>query len=93
MWCEAALHTPLRGYSVFTDRFGMEDPDALVGVLDETELAADYEQRIKDALTVHDRIADVTEFSLEREGDVVTLSFAITTDAGQSQPLTVEVRG
>lgn len=91
IWAHAALRTARRAYSVFTDEFGMDEPQALVGLLAPAELLAEYEARIRAALIVHDRIATVTEFAATFVDDSVYITFTIFTDSGNSLPITLEV--
>jgi Protein of unknown function (DUF2634) len=63
MWAQMALRTARYAYAVFSDQFGMEDPDELIGALNVTELLADFAARAVEALLVHDRISAVEGFN------------------------------
>lgn len=63
MWAQMALRTARYAFAVFTDQFGMEDPEGLIGALNVTELLADYAARAIEALLVHDRISAVERFN------------------------------
>lgn len=63
MWAQMALRTARYAYKVFSDQFGMENPDELIGALNVTELLADFSARAVEALLVHDRITAVEGFN------------------------------
>ncbi len=87
IWAQTAIRTPRLGFAVFSDEFGVDDPEGLVGHLDIAERIADYEESRREALTVHDRIADIANFVSSVDGDVVTVKFEIITDAGENLAL------
>ena len=97
VWCEMALRTARYAHSAFTDDFGMERPEDMLGHVDVGEFIGDYEQRLREALLVHDRIADVTNFAADYDPDqgVFTIhTFEIVTDDAQNilvGPLRLEV--
>lgn len=62
MWAQMALRTARYAYAVFSDQFGFDDPESLVGALNVTELLADFARRTEEALLVHDRITAVEGF-------------------------------
>lgn len=89
VWCEMAVRSARYAHSVFTDDFGMEHPEDILGEVDIGELVGDYEQRIREALIVHDRIVDVRDFAADYSPDsgILTISaFTIITDNQQRLP-------
>jgi Protein of unknown function (DUF2634) len=63
MWAQMALRTARYAFAVFSDQFGMEDPEELIGALNVVELLADFAKRAEEALLVHDRISAVEGFN------------------------------
>lgn len=63
MWAQMALRTARFAYKVFTDQFGMEEPERLIGALDVVERLALFKQDAIEALLVHDRISAVEGFN------------------------------
>lgn len=89
IWCEMAIRTARFAHSAFSDEFGMEQPENIIGHVDIGDLVGDYEQRIREALLVHDRIVAVTDFDADYsavEGTLTINRFAIITDDQQRLP-------
>lgn len=84
-WCLMALHAARYAHPVFSEDFGTERPDDLIGEAQPVELLADFEDRMRDALLVHDRIAEVADLkaTYDPASDVVAISdFTVITDEG-----------
>lgn len=81
-WCQMAVRTARYAHAVFSDDFGVEDPDLVIGEVRVDELIGEFEQQVREALLVHERIADVTEFDATYDPTTGTLSvtFTIVTD-------------
>lgn len=82
-WCLAAAHCARFAHAVFSDDFGMERPDDIIGELEVAELISDYEQRLREALLVHDRVAGVENFDADWDpatGILTINSFDVLTD-------------
>lgn len=62
IWVLTAMHTARWSSGLFSDAFGIEEPDDLLGDVDPFPALRRYEDRLRGALTVHDRITDVTDF-------------------------------
>jgi hypothetical protein len=60
VWLEAATRTALGAHPIFTS-FGMENPEDVIGTVDATEALSDLEERLRDAILVHDRVADMED--------------------------------
>lgn len=89
VWAEMALRTARYAHSAFSDDFGMEHPENILGHVDVGERVGDYEQRMREALIVHDRYVDVVEFDADYSPDSGTLTihrFVIVTDDQQRVP-------
>lgn len=92
-WCLMAIYSERYGSAVFSDEFGMQSPDDLIGEAVVPEMLADWEQRLTEALLVHDRITSVENFeaSFDPETGVVTIeSFDVTTDEADALSLAGE---
>lgn len=63
-WCEAALHSARFAHPIFSDEFGMEEPDDVIGEFPDGEAIADWQRSLVDALMVHDRVTSVENVSL-----------------------------
>lgn len=90
VWCEMAIRTARFAHSVFSDDFGMDRPEDIIGHVDIGELVGDYEARIREALLVHDRIVDVTGFDADYSADTGVLTirtFEIVTDDQRRVPV------
>ena len=65
MWCLMALHSTRFAHDVFSEAFGVESVDDLIGSVMAARSAAEYEARMRDALLVHDRIVALEDFTVE----------------------------
>ncbi len=65
VWILMAIHTARGAHAVFTDAFGIEDPNLMIGAVDGASLVDEYGAQIREALLVHDRISDVEEYVAE----------------------------
>lgn len=90
-WCMMALNSTRFAHEVFSARFGMDDPREGLGrgLDDEDDLPSDYEQKIREALIVHDRVADVRDFDIvwdPLEGILRIRRFTVVTDEADTLP-------
>lgn len=82
-WCMNVLSTERYTAFVYSDRIGVEF-EALVQDSSSDEIAGGMlEAAIDDALSIHDRYAEITEFSSTVEGDLLNLDFTVDTDDGE----------
>lgn len=82
-WCLMAIHSARYAHPVFSDDFGMEEPDSLIGEFALGEALADWQASLVDALLVHDRITSVENFDLtwDPAAGVLTINnFDVVTD-------------
>jgi hypothetical protein len=61
-WCLMTIHSARYAHAVFSDEFGMEEPEDPIGETWNSELLADYRDRLTEALLIHDRISAVADF-------------------------------
>jgi hypothetical protein len=69
VWCAVALATSRLTHPIFSDDFGMDEPDHLVGYAFDAERNADYIRDVRSCLLVHDRISDVRNFRFRHDPD------------------------
>lgn len=85
-WCLMALHVARYESPVFSDAFGIEDPDSPLGEFAVGEILSDWQRHIVEALLVHERITSVENFSLDWDPTVGVLTinnFDVVTDENQ----------
>lgn len=90
-WVLMAAHAARYAHAVFSDDFGMEEPESGIGELRTAEMVSDYEQRLREAVLLHDRITALQNFtaSYDPSVGVLTISyFEIVTDEEEVVPLT-----
>lgn len=83
VWCLTALHSAQYAHAIFSDAFGTERAGDPIGDVDVPPLIRDYEARLRAALTVHDRIDDVTDFDADWDpatGVLVVHQFHVVLD-------------
>jgi hypothetical protein len=82
-WVLMAMHSARLAHKVFSDNFGMEDVDRPIGELTDAEIVADYEQHLREAVLVHERVTALDKFtaSIDRVGGVLNVEYLeIVTD-------------
>lgn len=86
--CLMAVYSARFAHDVFTDEFGMERPNDLIGEVVEEEDLADWEARLADALLAVDGVAAVHDFDTESNRDMAAVlsSFRVTSDNGATIP-------
>lgn len=82
-WAQNALLTRRFAHLIYSDAFGLELDDDLIGSALTPITQADYTAAVVEALLVHDRIASVDDFTFthDPDEDFVVVNFTITTDA------------
>jgi hypothetical protein len=89
-WCLMAIYSARFAHSVFTEEFGMEEPERGLGhAVGIEEEVSDWGQRLEDALLVHDRIVAVEDFEgtyLADQGVLFIRRFTVVTDEDDRIP-------
>lgn len=83
-WIEKCLRTPRGRYPIYSDDYGMENPERGIGEQGE-EAFENLEGRISDALTYHPRISEIADFEFELQETVdaeliAVVSFTVILD-------------
>jgi hypothetical protein len=81
-WIEKCLNTDRGAHTIHPPDYGMERPFDTIGRSQREAMASDYAQRVRDALTFHPRIVDVTDFSAEvaPDSDWLLANFHVVLD-------------
>lgn len=90
-WCLMAIHSARYAHPVFSDGFGMEEPDGVIGEFATGEALSDWQRNLVDALMVHERITSVENFDMlwDPTSGVLTInSFDVITDEDQTMTVT-----
>lgn len=91
-WCLMAVHSARFAHAVFSDEFGMEDPEEVIGEVVVEEMVPDFERHLTEALLVHDRVASIENFDAEydpAEGILYITSLDVVTDEEDGAPLSL----
>ena len=86
-WLQASLHIAAGAHPILPETIGMEAPNDYLGSVDPTEALADFEQRLVEAWTQHDRVVEVTDVELlhdPRQGIIFMTSATVVTDQDES---------
>jgi hypothetical protein len=90
-WVLMAVKSARFAHAVFSDDFGMEEPDAAIGELFVAEGISDYEQRLREAVLVHDRVTALENFEATYDpvaGVLAIAYFEVVTDEEERVPVT-----
>jgi hypothetical protein len=82
-WAQMAIHTGRYAHPIFSDVFGVDEPDSVIGEFAVGEALADWQRELVEALMVHDRITSVENITLDWDpttGVLTILSLDIITD-------------
>lgn len=79
-WIEKALQTARGAHPIYGDDYGMDQPFDLIGQPFTEATVVELEQRVQNALLVHPKIADVTDFDAEINEDELFVSFRVILD-------------
>lgn len=87
MWLEKCLRTQLGRYSIYSGTgYGANIEDLVVGNTYGVDFAkSELQREIETALLKHDDINSLTDFSLARSGDTLTVSFTLATAYGEDE--------
>lgn len=90
VWCGMAAHTARFAHPIFSANFGTERPDDVLGeAADAQEIASDWAERLRESLSVHDRVAsvDLQTFYDMSTGTLYVSQLEVVTDAEDEDPL------
>jgi hypothetical protein len=88
-WITKCLMTDREAHPIHSDQYGVDGLAELVGTPVDDLNTGDYEQRIREALLYHPRIADVREFQWEIDPDDegVFATFEVVLDDDETLPV------
>lgn len=91
-WIMKAINTARGAHVIYDEAFGLDDPWADIGYVDDENRQAAYESKIVDTLMEHDRIRMVTDFEFESEEDTGDrfATFTVITDNDDQIPIVLE---
>lgn len=85
VWIEKTLYTARYAHPIYSFEYGMEPPLAdFVGQANTPGFTSSIATAIKNALIVHDRITDVTDFQFSTEDEYLEVSFTVNLDNGDT---------
>jgi phage baseplate assembly protein W len=77
-----AIMTPRSRYAIYSDDYGCELDDLIGEDVTPDLLNSEIPRMIRDALIYDDRISDVTNITVQKDGDKVYISFTVVTNTG-----------
>lgn len=82
MWCEKAMRTARGSHPIHPPGYGMRKPYGVIGMNQAGASVAEIESQVRDTLTFHPRIADISDFAWTSSPDdeFVTITFEIVRD-------------
>lgn len=85
-WIEKTLYTSRFAHPIYTSEYGTEGLVDIIGKLHEPGSEHTIEIAVRDALIVHDRITNVTDFSFAPVGESLEIGFTVVLDDGTTVP-------
>lgn len=79
-WIQKCLLTARFAHPIYSSAYGMDEPFGLIGGTFTGAAVASYTEAVRDALTAHDRIVEVTAFTFSQDDDVLLASFTVHVD-------------
>lgn len=83
VWIWLVLQTPRYRYYIYTWDYGNEFEDLIGKGYTEEYIEAEAQRMTEDCLLVNENIQSITEFSVNMEGDTLTVSFTANTIYGE----------
>ena len=82
VWIEKTLRTARFAHEIYSDDYGAQWPDPLIGVPFTATMTGYVESAVEDALVEHDRISQVKDFVFVGgpESDLLEISFTVVLD-------------
>lgn len=83
-WIDIVLNVDAGAHSIFPDDFGMDDPWEMIGQQYSPALESEFQQKVQNALLVHDRIESVGSFIFQHDENdtILYVEFVVVTDTG-----------
>lgn len=90
-WIQKSMLTAKNAHPVYSEDFGMDSPDALIGFISDPSAQDEWASDVRETLLQHDRIADVTDFTFVAtdNGEALDVSFSVITDEDDN----IEIEG
>lgn len=90
-WIQKAMLTAKTAHPIYSDEFGMDSPDSLVGFVSDASAQDEWASDVREALLQHDRINDVTDFRfvVSDNGESLDVGFSVLTDEDDA----IEIEG
>lgn len=81
-WIHAAVRTPRLAALIHSENYGVDIDDLFIGGLGTAAEFADYKAALTDAIILHDRVSQVTDFlvTFASDDDAAFVSFTVLTD-------------
>lgn len=89
-WIYAAARTAQGVHAIFSDEYGMEEPDDWIGVLDPSDALETFEPRFREAVLQHERIEAVDQMTPKFDpntGIITVADLVIVTDEAEAVPI------
>jgi hypothetical protein len=91
-WCVKAVLTERLAYPAYSQDYGVEMEEAQAQT-DPSAVESEIERTITEALLMDPRTESVQNFSFDRQGDQLTVSFDITPTVGTTEHVEVTISG
>lgn len=88
-WVLLAMSVEQGAHEIFEEDFGIEDLNGMIGLPYNPALAAQYQRHVTEALLIHDRIVDVSDFDFQFNEleEYLECKFVIQTDQDEYIPI------
>ena len=92
-WCMLVLHTERGSSAIFSEDIGLETEDIISGSVPAPLVSGILEERIIEALSVHDRFQSLDDFSYDQtSSNIAVVSLSILTTEANTVDIETEIR-
>lgn len=92
-WVDKVMHTEQGAHPIHPPEYGVVAPFSLLGTQFNSHEQSSYEERVRNAILFHPRVADVRDFATDYDPDdeVLNVQMTVVMDDGSAVPIGVSI--
>jgi len=93
-WVEKAIYTSRGSLPIYSDDYGLEEPDLIIGSPFTSAAAASLRRRVEECVTFHPKIIGIDDFAAVpvEDGEAVDVSFRLQLDNDDVVPFSMRLQ-